>query len=87
MKNVAAEKKRAVSKPWHDTIDILTMIIDPVRRPHGQDGSRSIKGNPGHYLNSRSPRILLSRDVQRYRDAQLFPQLPEELLTFPSWSR
>jgi asparagine synthetase B (glutamine-hydrolysing) len=52
MKNVAAEKKRAVSKPWYDILNILTVIIDPVRRPHCQNGSRPIKGNPGHYLNS-----------------------------------
>jgi asparagine synthetase B (glutamine-hydrolysing) len=56
MKNVAAEKKRAVSKPWYDIINLLMMIIDPVRRPHCQNGSRPIKGNPGHYLKSCSNR-------------------------------
>ena len=50
MKNVAAEKKRAVSKPWRDTLVILTIFIDPIRRPHSQNGSRPIKGNPSHYL-------------------------------------
>lgn len=52
MKKVAAEKKRAVSKPCRATKTILTMVIDPVRRPHSQNGSWSIEGNPGHYLRS-----------------------------------
>jgi hypothetical protein len=58
MKSVAAEKKRAVSKSWRDTIDILTVIVDPVWRPHSQNGSRSIKGNPGHYLSAVNPASL-----------------------------
>jgi asparagine synthetase B (glutamine-hydrolysing) len=93
MKNVAAEKKRAVSKSWHDTIDILTMIIDPVRRTHSQDGSRPIKGNPGHYLKSRPPRILslvMRVDIlgmQKCTVSSTARVLPEEPLTFPSWSR
>lgn len=52
MKNVAAEKKRAVSKPCRDRFSILTIVIDPIRRPHSQNGGRSIERNPGHYLRS-----------------------------------
>jgi hypothetical protein len=74
MKNVAVEKKRAVSKPWHDTIDILTTIIDPVWCPHGQDGSRPIKGYPGHYLRVVHPASPLSQCAEIWRNAQLFPQ-------------
>lgn len=58
MKSVAAEKKRAVSKSWRDTINILTIAIDPVWRPHSQNGSWSIKGNPGHYLSAVYPASL-----------------------------
>jgi len=50
MKNVAAEKKRAVSKAWHNIIIILTIVIDTVWRPHSQNASRPVEGHAGHHL-------------------------------------
>jgi asparagine synthetase B (glutamine-hydrolysing) len=80
MKNVAAEKKRAVSKPWDDTMNILTMILDPVRRPHGQDGGRPIKGNPGHHLKGHPPRI---RSLVMRRDMEECTGAPRRAPHFP----
>jgi hypothetical protein len=93
MKNVAAEKKRAVSKPWHDIINILTMIIDPVRRPHCQNGSRPIKRNPSYHLKSCSnhvPSLAMRRDTSEALKCTIASRtivLSKELLTCSFWSR